>query len=132
MNNDIDLGRIREDLRDASKQVFSKLYRLEIAAAISAQQPPLWSRRLARSLDLAENQVTAELAAFAALGALQHFPAEHDRRKIYQVLPHPLWGFVRELLEETIRAGQPEHGEERVRAYWADVLGDDEPLPVPS
>jgi hypothetical protein len=131
MNDPNDLGQIREDLRGVSKAVFSKLYRLEIVAVACAQEPPIWSRRLARTLDLADNQVASELVNFADMGALQRFPAEHDRRKIYQAVKHPLWGFGRSLLEQTIRAGDPEYGGERIAFFWETVLEGAEPVPIP-
>ena len=131
MNDFNDLGRIREDLRGVSKEIFGKLYRLEIVAVACAQEPPIWSRRLARSLALPENQVASELVNFAGFGALQRFPSDHDRRKIYQVVRHPIWGFGRVLLEETIRAAEPEAGDERVAGFWEVVLDGAEPVPVP-
>lgn len=132
MNSDTEIGRIREDLRAVSKTVFSKLYRLEIAGAISAQEPPIWSRRLSGTLGLAENQVASEIGVYAALGALQRFPNEYDRRKIYQLVQHPFWTFSRTLLENTIRASFPETGDEKIAEYWAAVLDGAEPLPLPS
>ncbi|HWM64724.1 MAG TPA: hypothetical protein VNP96_12140 [Solirubrobacterales bacterium] len=131
MNHANDIGQIQENLRAVSKQVFSKQYRLEIAAVCSAQEPPTWSRRLATTLGIAENQVASEIGSFARLGALQRFPAEHDRRKVYQVVPHPLWGFARELLEDTIRATELARAEDSVARYWAAILGEAAPWPVP-
>lgn len=126
-----DLGQIREGLRDVSRQVFGKQYRLEVAALAAAQEPPVWSRRLARSLDIGENQAASEIASLATLGALQRFPAEHDRRKIYQALPHPIWGFARELLVMTVRELAPEDAGHSLDRYWQSVLGEDEPEPIP-
>jgi hypothetical protein len=132
MNNDSDIGRIQGELRTLSKAVFSKLYRLEIAGAISAQEPPIWSRRLSGTLGLAENQVASEISAFASFGALQRFPSEFDRRKLYQVVPHPIWTFSRTLLEDTIRTSFPEAGDEKIGEYWAVVLDGAEALPLPA
>jgi hypothetical protein len=111
MNNDQYLGRIREDLRGVSRQAFGKLHRLETVAV---------------------NQVASELVNLMDLGALQRFPAEHDRRKIYQPLPHPIWVFTRRLLEETVRrvALEEEDGDPVAR-YWSAVLDGFEPVPVP-
>jgi hypothetical protein len=131
MNNDIDVGRIKEDLKKVSKQVFNKLYRLEIAAVASAIQPPIWSRQLSVVLGIAENQVASEVGNFAAMGALQRFPARHDRRKIHVVVPHPLWGFARELVEVTIQATYLDDGEMAVAAYWSAVLDGAQPQKVP-
>jgi hypothetical protein len=131
MNHDNDLGWIREELRGMSRQVFGKQHRLEIIALISAQEPPVWSRRLARSLGIGENQAASEIANLAELGALQRFPAEHDRRKIHQPVPHPIWGFSRQLLEDTIRASRPEEGDANVALYWEAVLDHPEPGPIP-
>lgn len=131
MNYDIELGQIRVNLQGLSKQVFGKLYRLEVVAIVGAQDPPIWSRRVAKTLGLADNQVAGELSSFVEIGALLHFPSEHDRRRIYQVARHPIWAFGRALLEETIRAEDPVNGEERKAAYWATVLEGAAPRPVP-
>jgi hypothetical protein len=131
MNHDVELGRIREDLRSVSKQIFSKQHRLEVAAVASAQESPVWSKRLAKVLDLGENQVSSELGEFANLGMLQHLPVENDRRKMYQPLPHPLWDFVREVLERTIRMADPENGEQRVALYWMEILEGAAPQAIP-
>jgi hypothetical protein len=131
MNHAFDLGRIREDLRGVSKELFSKQHRLEVVAAIGAQDPPVWSRRLAGALGIGENQAAAEIASLAQLGALQRFPSEYDRRKIYQPTPHPIWGFCREALEETIRkACGGEQG--AVGQYWEAILDRSTPAPLPS
>jgi hypothetical protein len=132
MNNDQYLGRIREDLRGVSRQAFGKLHRLETVAVTGALEPPIWSRRLAKSLDIGENQVASELVNLMDLGALQRFPAEHDRRKIYQPLPHPIWVFARQLLEETVRRAAPEEEDgDPVARYWSAVLDGFEPVPIP-
>jgi hypothetical protein len=131
MKHSDDLGQIREGLRDVSRQVFGKQYRLEVAALASAQEPPVWSRRLARSLGIGENQAASEIGSLATLGALQRFPAEHDRRKIYQPMPHPIWGFARELLVATIRELAPEDADDSLARYWRLILGEDEPEPIP-
>lgn len=130
MNLDDDIGRIEKELQALSKSIFGKLYRLQIAAAMTAQEPPIWSRRLSGTLRIAENQVAAEITAFAQLGALQLFPNEYDRRKLYQLVPHPIWGFSRTLLETTIQGMFPDAGEEKVAEYWAVVLDGAEPLPL--
>jgi hypothetical protein len=130
MNSGDDIGRIKKQLQDLSKSVFGKQYRLQIAAAMTAQEPPIWSRRLSGTLRIAENQVAAEIAAFAELGALQLFPNEYDRRKLYQLTRHPIWGFSRTLLETTIQSMFPEAGEDKVAEYWAVVLDGAEPLPL--
>jgi hypothetical protein len=131
MNNDLDLGRIREDLRGVSKELFSKQHRLEVVAAVGALDPPVWSRRLAGALGIGENQAAAEIASLVQLGALQRFPAEYDRRKIYQPVPHPIWGFCRATLEETIREA---YGGEQgaVGRYWEAVLERPAPAPLPN
>jgi hypothetical protein len=131
MNHDNDLGRIREDLRARSRQIFGKQHRLEITALISAQEPPIWSRRLARSLDIGENQAASEISSLAQIGALQRFPAEHDRRKVHQPVPHPIWEFSRRLLEDTIRALEPAAGDSNVALYWEAVLDQADPQPIP-
>lgn len=130
MKFDDRLGHIRETLGAVSKQHFSKKYRLEIAAVAAAQEAPIWARQLARGLEIGENQAASELAEFEAMGALQRFPLEFDRRKLYQVVPHPLWPFAREVLEDTIRAMNPEEGEADIRLYWAGVLDGAEPQPI--
>lgn len=126
-----DLGQIREGLREVSRQTFGKQYRLEVTALVAAQEPPIWSRRLARSLEIGDNQAAAELASLEALGALQRFPAKHDRRKIFQPVSHPIWGFARELLVTTIRDLAQENGEESLHLYWQSVLGSSVPEPIP-
>lgn len=130
MNSEKDLGRIREDLRGVSKEIFSKRHRLEAVAVIGALDPPVWSRRLAGALGIGENQAAAEIASLAQVGALQQFPAEHDRRKIYQPAPHPIWGFCRDVLEEAIRATS-EGGQEAVELYWRTVLERSVPASLP-
>jgi hypothetical protein len=131
MDNDDILGQIREDLRGVSRKVFGKQYRLEVAAAASAIDPPIWSRRLSKLLDIAENQVAMEIVSFAELGALQRFPAEHDRRKIYQAVPHPLWPFARQLLERAILSVNPEDGEVKLTKFWASLLDGSQPTALP-
>jgi hypothetical protein len=98
------IGRIRDELRRISKDLFGKKYRLEILAAVELIGPPIWSRDLARTIDLAENVVSMELAACADLGALQHFPSAHDRRKLYQQLEHPIWPFATAVCKEVASA----------------------------
>lgn len=132
MEDGSNLGRIREDLRGASRLAFGKKHRLEAIAVAGAQQPPIWSRRLARSLDIGENQAANELANLVQMGALQSFPVEHDRRKIFQAVPHPIWGFARELLEESISASHPDNPAGSVAAYWATVLDGSPPAPIPA
>lgn len=117
-------------LGDTSKQYFGKKYRLEIAAVAAAQEAPIWARQLARVLEIGENQAASELAEFEAMGALQRFPSEFDRRKLYQVVPHPLWRFVRDVLEGAIRARDLEEGEADIQLYWAGVLGRADPQPI--
>jgi hypothetical protein len=131
MKHNNDLGQIREGLREVSRRTFGKQHRLEVAAAATAQEPPIWSRRLARSLGIGDNQAAAELASLEALGALQRFPAEHDRRKIFQPVSHPIWGFARELLVTTIRDLAPGDAEESLHLYWQSVLGNPVPEPIP-
>lgn len=131
MNSNNDLGQIREDLRAVSRRIFGKQHRLEITALISAQEPPIWSRRLAQSLKIGENQAASEITNLAQFGALQRFPAQHDRRKIYQPVPHPIWGFSRQLLEDTIRAFRVEDGDENIAGYWEAVLDQPGPIPIP-
>jgi len=94
-----EVGRIREELRRISKDVFGRTYRLEILAAVELIGPPIWARDLAGTVGLAENVVSTELSACARLGALQHFPARHDRRKLYQPLDHPIWAFAAALVQ---------------------------------
>jgi hypothetical protein len=89
-----EVGQIREGFRGISKDVFGKTYRLEILTAVELIGPPIWARDLAGTIGLAENVVSTELSACARLGALQHFPSPHDRRKLYQPLDHPIWAFV--------------------------------------
>jgi hypothetical protein len=124
----MDIGPINENLRAVSKQMFGKLYRLEIAAVAAAEEPPTWSRRLANRLRLPENQVATELGNFVEIGALQRFPAEHDRRKIYQAVSHPIWRFSHDLLEKTIRDTSPDgDGDKEVSEYWTAVLDGEAP-----
>jgi hypothetical protein len=99
-----DVGRIRGELRRISKDLFGKKYRLEILAAAELTGPPIWSRDLARTINLAENVVSTELAACEDLGALQHFPSAHDRRKLYQQLEHPIWAFAAAVCKEVAPA----------------------------
>jgi hypothetical protein len=131
MDDGAKLGRIREDLRAVSKEVFGKQYRLEIAAAISALEPPIWSRQIAQILGLAENQVASEVSSYARIGALQRFPIEHDRRKIYQPVPHPFWIFSRQLLEETIGRNASGAADEAINRYWASILDEAAPRSAP-
>jgi hypothetical protein len=130
MHYDERLGRIFNELRQTSRGVFGKTYRLEIVALVAAQEPPVWPRRVARSLGIAENVVAGELKNYAKLGALQRFPAAHDRRKIYQLVPHPLWGFGRELAERVI-ARTAEEEEELLPLFWESLLGSTQPQPIP-
>ncbi|HVD38489.1 MAG TPA: hypothetical protein VNC15_06630 [Solirubrobacterales bacterium] len=131
MNIDVDVGPIRARVRERSKQVFGKRYRLEVFAAVGAGEDPIWSRRIAQSLQLAENQVSGEIQLLASLGALQEFPAPHDRRKLYQRVSHPVWGFARDLVEHTIAEIYPEEPRQASTAYWFQVMAIAEPRPVP-
>jgi len=130
MKSDDRFGHVRERLGEVSKQHFSKKYRLEIAAVVAAQEAPIWARQLARTLEIGENQAASELAEFETMGALQRFPSEFDRRKLYQVVPHPLWRFARDVLEGAIREMDPEEGEAGISLYWAEVLDGVEPQPI--
>lgn len=132
MNIDIDVEPIRTRVRKRSKQVFGKRYRLEVIAAIGASEDPIWSRRIAESLRLAENQVSSEIQLLASLGALQEFPAEHDRRKLYQRVPHPIWVFARDLVEHIVAEIYPGEPRQASAAYWFQVMAIAEPRPVPS
>lgn len=129
MKFDSDIGRIREHLQDLSRTIFSKKYRLETAALVSALEPPIWSRQVAKALDIGENQAASELHEFARLGALQQFPSEFDRRKLYVVVPHWFWVTARDALDHGIRTLDPEHGDALVAAYWAAMV-DGEPRPI--
>lgn len=131
MNIDVDVGPIQTQVRSRSKDVFGKLYRLEVIAAVGASEDPIWSRRIAQLLQLAENQVSGELKVLADLGALQAFPSQHDRRKLYQRVPHPIWAFVRSLIEHTIVELYPEEPRQAIAAYWFQALAIAEPQPVP-
>lgn len=131
MKHNNDLGQIREGLREVSRQVFGKQHRLEITALVTALEPPIWSRRLARALDIGENQAASEISSLASLGALQSFPSEHDRRKIFQPVPHPIWEFSRNLLVATIRDLKPENPEANLSLYWRSVLDRPEPGSIP-
>jgi hypothetical protein len=123
MKHDASIGQVRSPLIEASKALFGRQYRLEIGAVTGLVEPPIWSRRLSRLLDIPENQVAAELSVFADRGALQRQPlSEFDRRKTYERLPHPLWEFCREEFERAIRMKYPENGHELLQAYWSDVL----------
>ncbi|HKZ15155.1 MAG TPA: hypothetical protein VJL81_15060 [Solirubrobacterales bacterium] len=132
MKHDADIGRIRRKLQDESRRLFSKKYRLEVAALIAADDPPIWARHLARRLDIGENQAASELAEFEQLGALQRFPSDFDRRKLYVIRPHYLWAFSRQALEHAIHSLDPEDGEELLVSYWAWALDGDTPQPIPT
>lgn len=132
MKHDIDIGQLRDEFRGVSRSVFSKQNRLEAVAILGAQRPPVWSRQLARSMNIGENQAASELASLAEIGALQRFPAEHDRRKIYHAVPNPIWGFARELLEDTVKAVAREDAEEALALYWKSAVDDPEPAALPS
>jgi hypothetical protein len=131
MNHEADIGQIRARLQNLSRQAFSKMYRLEVAALVSALEPPIWARQVAKGLDIGENQAASELAEFERLGALRRFPSEYDRRKLYVVVPHWLWTAARAALDEGIRAVDPDNGDELVAAYWAVML-ESEPRPLPA
>jgi len=132
MKHDADIGRIRDGLQAESRRLFSKKYRLEIAGLIAAEQPPIWARQIARRLDIGENQAASELSEFHQLGALQVFPSDFDRRKLYVTTPHYLWDFTRQALEHAIRALDPEVGEDLLGSYWAWALDGDTPQPIPA
>ncbi|HET7509973.1 MAG TPA: hypothetical protein VFJ65_06965 [Solirubrobacterales bacterium] len=132
MNIDVDVRPIRARLRSHSKELFGKRYRLEVILAVGASEDPIWSRRMAETLRLPENQVSVELKTLAHLGALQLFPSIHDRRKLYQLVAHPIWAFARELLESTIRELYPEEPRQALGAYWSEVLAMPQPRPVPT
>jgi len=131
MNSDIDIGRIRAHLQDLSRRAFSKKYRLETAVLASALEAPIWARQVARALDIGENQAASELHEFEQLGALQRFPSEFDRRKLYVAVPHWLWRAVRDAHDQGIRELDPENGDALVAAYWAAMVEGGNPRPVP-
>ncbi|HUC08658.1 MAG TPA: hypothetical protein VMR96_11285, partial [Solirubrobacterales bacterium] len=103
----------------------------EIAAVIGGMGPPVWSRQLSEMLGIPENQVAADLRHLAQWGALELFPAPHDRRKLYLPAPHPVWLYSRELLERSIVDANPTDGPELIESYWRSVLGQHEPAPIP-
>jgi hypothetical protein len=107
MQSPVDRREIREALKGVSRRLYGRQFRLEVAAAIDELPPPVWSRKVARALDIPENQVAREFRDFAALGAIQAFPLEHDRRKTYSVVDHPLWDSSRALFERTIHELRP-------------------------
>lgn len=131
MKHDADIGWIREALMGASRLAFGKQYRLEIAAVVRVVDPPIWSRRLAKALDIPENQVASELGHFVEMEALQRFPAPHDRRKLYQLLPHPLWSYASDLFELTVHSARPDDGVEQLTWYWDSLLERVASEPVP-
>ncbi|HET8955930.1 MAG TPA: hypothetical protein VFN18_09765 [Solirubrobacterales bacterium] len=114
------IGHVRPLLAPVSRLIFGKQYRLEVAAAASALDDPIWSRRLAQLLGLAENQVAGELGRLVEIGALTEFPEAHDRRKLYQLASHPIWPFVRDLAEKTIRDAV---GEGAIEDFWTEICG---------
>jgi hypothetical protein len=91
---------------------------LEVALVAGALEDPIWSRRLSQVLGLPENQVAGELSRLVQAGALKEFPGPNDRRKLFQVAPHPIWSFARELSEKAIREAE---GEEAMADYWQEV-----------
>lgn len=123
-------GQIRADLVVASRATYGKQYRLEIGVAIAALEAPIWSRNLAKTLDLPENQVASELHFFADRGALLSFPAEHDRRKLYEVVEHPFWSAMRAYFEWVLREAHPDDGDRWIEAYWAAIC-DGHPQSIP-
>lgn len=131
MKHDAQIGQTRDCLKPASRMAFGKQHRLEIAAVITALGPPTWSRQIATTLDIPENQVAADLKHFAEWGALEQFPAPHDRRKLYVAVAHPVWRYARELFEEAIERANPEDGPERIDRYWSTVLDGADPAPIP-
>lgn len=131
MNDDAHIGRIRECLAPESRMAFGKQRRLEIAAVIPAMGPPVWSRQLAGILDIADNQVAADLRHFAEWEALEPFPAPHDRRKLYVAVPHPLWRHARDLFERAVMRSFPDEGRELIDGYWRSILDDGVPAPIP-
>lgn len=132
MDFDVDIGRIQKTLRGRSRGLFGKRYRLEVIAAVGATGDPIWSRGMAQALGLAENQMAAELKALAQLDALRPFPLPHNRRKLYQLAAHPVWGFARELVERTIADLYPEQSASAISAYWSEVLAGEAPRRLPS
>jgi hypothetical protein len=83
---------------------------------------------VARLLDLPENQVAAELNAFAQLGALVRLPlGEFDRRKTFQAASHPLWNYCRAELERVAQEAFPKEAEELLRGYWSYIERDPAP-----
>lgn len=131
MNNDAHIGQTRECLTPASRMAFGKQHRLEIAAVITAIGPPVWSRQLAETLGIADNQVAADLRHFSKWRALEPFPAPHDRRKLYVAVPHPVWRYARELFERAVMESFPDDGRERIDGYWRRILDDGAPAAIP-
>jgi hypothetical protein len=107
--------------------MFGRQHRLEVAAVVGAQAPPIWARNIAQLTQIPENQVGSELATFELLGALQPFPAELDRRKIYQKVPHPLWALARQMLEGTIYRLSRQGSDVAIEEYWREILGSESP-----
>jgi hypothetical protein len=125
MKHDSSIGRVRPPLVEASKLLFGRQYRLEIGAVAGLIEPPIWSRRLSRLLEIPENQVAAELSVFAELGALQRQPlSEFDRRKTYERLSHPLWDFCRGELERALKVKYPDDAGELLQVYWTELVGE--------
>jgi hypothetical protein len=132
MKSEAPIGQIRALFKPASRMAFGKQHRLEVAAVIGAMGPPVWSRQLSETLGIAENQVAADLRHLLEWGALEQFPAPHDRRKLYLPVPHPVWRYSRELLERAITQASPDNGSELIESYWRSILGDRVPAEIPS
>lgn len=118
MDSDSGIGQVREILGPLSKLTFGKQLRLEVIYAASEVAEPIWSRQLGTQLLLPDNQVSVELVFLAKLGALVQFPADHDRRKLYQRAPHPIWPFATRLAADSIREAA---GEGLVKRYFDEI-----------
>lgn len=131
MKFDSGIGRVRVILTPLSRILFGKQYSLEIAFAVGGLESPIWSRRLASLLDLPENQVAAELGRLLSIRALDSFPSEHDRRKLYVVVPNPIWRYTRECAEGEIHRAEAVGGRDLIAAYWAAIGIEDQPMSLP-
>lgn len=127
MNYDSGTRRVREILRPQSKLDFGKLNRLEVAFVVSALDPPIWSRQIGQLLGLPDNQIAAELSWLLETRALVELPSQHDRRRVYQAIGHPIWAYVREIAETRISESEDEHFLAR---YWEEIC-DGRPRAVP-
>ena len=100
---------VRARVREVSKVLFGANYRLEVAAAIAAQDAPFYLKRLVEITGIPHSAVHVELRHLLEVGMLKDVPTFSGERIRYLDRSESVfWTLVREYLDElTAEAPRP-------------------------